>query len=225
MVHSIWKADPWLSQKEILKKNTIKHRKLSVTIELISFGKHSFFSINKTVKKMLMQFFCLFFFFLVIRTYSCEWSQKDHFFLCYYSIGTKPKLYNNSLPFPMPSQTHKPLLLNTLTLISQVFQSMFQRQRELVCFRDQKLSGKKRMVRAQRMETSQYVRNRSHKSHTNEELPREELLGFSTCIRETGISTTVSRALRNHNIHLLNKTTNGINTPVNCIEKTVFGKL
>lgn len=108
----------------------------------------------------------VFFFFWWHKLLSVNGVGKDHFFLCYYSIGTKPKLYNNSFPFPMPSQTHKLLWLNTLTLISQIFQSMIQRQRGLVCFRDQKLSGKKRMVRTQRMEKSKYARNWSHKSHT-----------------------------------------------------------
>lgn len=49
-----------LRRKRFFKK--IKHRKLSVPIELISFRKHSFFSINKTPNKLLMQFFCLLFF-------------------------------------------------------------------------------------------------------------------------------------------------------------------
>lgn len=144
-----------VSQKDLKKK--IKHRKLSVTIELISFGKHGgVFPLTKPLISCLCHS-VVSFFFLVTQTFSYEWSRKDHFFLCYYSISTKPKLYNHSLPFPMPSQTHKPLSLNTLTLISQIFQSMIQRGH--VCFRDQKPGGKKRIVRTQMMEKSKYVRN------------------------------------------------------------------
>ena len=109
---------------------------------------------------------CISFSFFGTQTFSSEWSQKDHLFLCYFSIGRKPKLYNYSLLFPMPSQTHTPLSLNTLTPSSQIFQSGIQGQRGLVCFRDQKLSGKKRTARTQRMEKSKYGRNWSLKSHT-----------------------------------------------------------
>lgn len=122
------------------------------------------FSLTKPLISCWWNSFVFFFFFLVTQTSSCEWSRKDHFFLYYYYFSTKPKLYSNS--FPMPSQTHKPLSLNTLTLISQIFQSMIQRG--LVCFRDQKLSGKKRMVRTQRMEKSKYVRNWSHNEWRND---------------------------------------------------------
>lgn len=53
---------------------------------------------------------------------------------------------------------------------------------------------------------------------------REELLCFSTCIRETQRSTTMCKAQRNPNSHLHGKTANGVKTvTLIALMKTEYG--
>lgn len=72
---------------------------------------------------------CIFFLFWWHKLFPLNRVKRVTFLLCCYSTGIKPKLYNNSPLFPMSSQTHEPLLLNTLTPSSQIFWTEIQWQR------------------------------------------------------------------------------------------------